>query len=74
MATARTETWDARDAAAMLALLRRQRAAFTAELPVSAAVRKDRLRRAADVPSSAPKTSSPPRCPRISATARRRCR
>jgi coniferyl-aldehyde dehydrogenase len=36
----------ARDIAAMRALLDRQRAAFTAELPVSAAIRKDRLRRA----------------------------
>jgi coniferyl-aldehyde dehydrogenase len=36
----------ARDTAAMQALLEKQRAAFTAELPVSAAVRKDRLRRA----------------------------
>jgi coniferyl-aldehyde dehydrogenase len=36
----------ARDIAAMQALLGRQRAAFTAELPVSAATRKDRLTRA----------------------------
>ena len=36
----------ARDTAAMQALLEKQRAAFTAELPVSAAVRKDRLQRA----------------------------
>jgi coniferyl-aldehyde dehydrogenase len=36
----------ARDTAAMQALLDRQRAAFTAELPVSAAVRRDRLQRA----------------------------
>jgi coniferyl-aldehyde dehydrogenase len=36
----------ARDTAAMQALLDKQRTAFTAELPVSAAVRKDRLRRA----------------------------
>lgn len=35
-----------RDIAAMQALLARQRAAFTAELPVSAATRKDRLNRA----------------------------
>lgn len=38
----------ARDLAAMEALLARQKAAFTAELPVSAEVRKDRLRRAID--------------------------
>ena len=36
----------ARDTAAMQALLEKQRAAFTAELPVSAAIRKDRLQRA----------------------------
>lgn len=36
----------ARDTAAMQALLHKQRTAFTAELPVSAGVRKDRLRRA----------------------------
>jgi coniferyl-aldehyde dehydrogenase len=36
----------ARDTAAMQDLLGRQRAAFTAELPVSAAARKDRLQRA----------------------------
>ncbi len=36
----------ARDTAAMQALLERQRAAFTAELPVGAAIRKDRLQRA----------------------------
>jgi coniferyl-aldehyde dehydrogenase len=35
-----------RDTARMQALLERQRAAFTAELPVSAETRKDRLRRA----------------------------
>lgn len=35
--------------AAMRELLRRQREAFTAELPVSAAARKDRLRRALDL-------------------------
>ncbi|QMW24727.1 coniferyl aldehyde dehydrogenase [Sandaracinobacteroides saxicola] len=40
---------DARDAAAMRATLEAQRAAFTAELPVSAATRKDRLRRALDL-------------------------
>ncbi len=38
--------WDARDAAAMQDILQRQRVAFTAELPISAASRKDRLRRA----------------------------
>ncbi len=38
----------ARDLAAMEALLARQKAAFTAELPVGAEVRKDRLRRAID--------------------------
>jgi len=36
----------ARDTAAMQALLEKQRAAFTAELPVSVAARKDRLERA----------------------------
>lgn len=36
----------ARDTAAMHALLEKQRTAFTAELPVPAAVRKDRLQRA----------------------------
>jgi coniferyl-aldehyde dehydrogenase len=36
----------ARDTAAMQALLQKQRAAFTAELPVSAAARRDRLTRA----------------------------
>ncbi len=46
MATTATSAWDARDAAAMQAILARQRAAFTAELPVSAAIRKDRLQRA----------------------------
>jgi coniferyl-aldehyde dehydrogenase len=35
-----------RDTAAMQALLQKQRAAFTAELPVGAAIRKDRLQRA----------------------------
>lgn len=49
MATTATATWDARDAAAMLALLQRQRAAFTAELPVGAAIRQDRLKRAIDL-------------------------
>ncbi|WP_448581647.1 coniferyl aldehyde dehydrogenase [Thermaurantiacus sp.] len=39
----------ARDIAAMEELLRRQKAAFLAELPVSAQVRKDRLRRAIDL-------------------------
>ncbi|KPF71001.1 aldehyde dehydrogenase [alpha proteobacterium AAP81b] len=42
----KTAEWDARDAARMQDILLRQRAAFTAELPVSAAVRKDRLNRA----------------------------
>ena len=37
MATTATAAWDSRDAAAMLDILARQRAAFTAELPVSAA-------------------------------------
>ncbi len=51
MATAAqtTEAWDARDAAAMLALLHRQRASFTAELPVTARARQDRLKRAIDL-------------------------
>ncbi|KAB7647570.1 coniferyl aldehyde dehydrogenase [Polymorphobacter fuscus] len=44
--TAPTAAWDARDAAAMQGILSRQRAAFTAELPVSAATRKARLQRA----------------------------
>lgn len=44
-----TSDWDERDASAMLALLHRQRAAFTAELPVSPSVRLDRLKRAAEV-------------------------
>ncbi len=43
------ERWDARDAAAMLDLLHRQRAAFTAELPVSVRARQDRLKRAIDL-------------------------
>ena len=46
MATDMTAAWDERDAAAMLGVLQAQRAAFTAELPVTAAVRKDRLQRA----------------------------
>ncbi len=46
MATMATQAWDARDAAAMRDILDRQRAAFTAELPVSAASRKARLQRA----------------------------
>jgi coniferyl-aldehyde dehydrogenase len=46
MASVATTAWDARDAAVMLDILHAQRAAFTAELPVGAAVRKDRLRRA----------------------------
>ena len=46
---ARTDAWDARDAAAMRAVLDAQRASFTAELPVSAATRRDRLNRALDV-------------------------
>lgn len=50
MATAAsTAIRDARDAAAMRAMLDRQRAAFTAELPVTAAARRDRLDRALDV-------------------------
>jgi len=51
MATAATttEAWDARDAAAMLALLHRQRASFIAELPVMAKARQDRLKRAIDL-------------------------
>ena len=47
--TAMTDDWDARDAAAMHDVLARQRAAFLAELPVAASVRKDRLRRAVDL-------------------------
>jgi hypothetical protein len=43
---ATTASWDARDAAAMRGILDRQRAAFTAELPVTAATRKARLQRA----------------------------
>ena len=47
MATATvTAAWDERDAAAMRAALDVQRAAFVGELPVSAAARLDRLRRA----------------------------
>ena len=50
MATvAKTAEWDARDAAAMKAVLDAQRASFTAELPVTAATRRDRLNRALDV-------------------------
>ncbi len=43
------ERADARDADTMAAVLKRQRAAFTAELPVRAGVRRDRLRRALEV-------------------------
>jgi coniferyl-aldehyde dehydrogenase len=43
---AQTAGWDARNAAAMQDILLRQRAAFTAELPVTAATRKARLQRA----------------------------
>lgn len=46
MATTATAAWDKRDAAAMRDILERQRAAFTAELPVTAATRKARLSRA----------------------------
>ena len=46
--TARTAEWNARDVAAMQAILDAQRASFTAQLPVSAAARKDRLARALD--------------------------
>jgi coniferyl-aldehyde dehydrogenase len=46
---AQTAAWDARDAAAMREIHDAQRASFTAELPVTAAVRKDRLNRALDV-------------------------
>ncbi len=46
MATTATTAWGARDAAAMQDILARQRAAFTAELPVTAATRKARLQRA----------------------------
>jgi coniferyl-aldehyde dehydrogenase len=45
MATMATAGWDARDAAAMPMILMAQRAAFTAELPVTAATRKARLQR-----------------------------
>ncbi len=41
-----TTAWDLRDAQAMRDTLDRQRAAFTAELPVTAATRRDRLTRA----------------------------
>ena len=46
MTATATASWDARDAAAMQDILLRQRAAFTAELPVTAATRKARLQRA----------------------------
>jgi coniferyl-aldehyde dehydrogenase len=46
MANQATAAWDARDAAAMRDVLERQRAAFMAELPVSAASRTARLQRA----------------------------
>jgi len=46
MATAMTEAWDQRDAGTMRAALDVQRAAFVRELPVPAAIRIDRLRRA----------------------------
>jgi coniferyl-aldehyde dehydrogenase len=50
MATvAKTAEWDARDAANMRGVLDAQRASFTAELPVTAATRRDRLSRALDV-------------------------
>ena len=50
MATvAKTAEWDARDAANMRGVLDAQRASFTAELPVTAATRRDRLNRALDV-------------------------
>ena len=50
MATiAKTAEWDARDAANMRGVLDAQRANFTAELPVTAATRRDRLNRALDV-------------------------
>ena len=45
MATTQTQVWDAREAAAMQDILRRQQASFHAELPVSAAARRDRLNR-----------------------------
>ncbi|MBB4632958.1 coniferyl aldehyde dehydrogenase [Sphingosinicella soli] len=49
MATVAVLPGEAKSIAEMKALLERQRAAFMAELPVSAAVRKDRLRRAVDL-------------------------
>lgn len=49
MATAAVLPGEAKSIEDMKALLARQRAAFMAELPVTAAVRKDRLRRAADL-------------------------
>ena len=49
MTATATASWDARDAAAMQDILLRQRAAFTAELPVTAATRKARLQRALGV-------------------------
>ncbi len=45
MATTQTQVWDAREAAAMQDILRRQQDSFHAELPVSAAARRDRLNR-----------------------------
>ncbi|MGL4541451.1 MAG: coniferyl aldehyde dehydrogenase [Polymorphobacter sp.] len=45
MATAQTQVWDAREAQAMQDVLRRQQDSFHAELPVGAAVRRDRLNR-----------------------------
>jgi coniferyl-aldehyde dehydrogenase len=49
MATAAVLPGDAKSIEDMKALLARQRAAFLAELPVTVAVRKDRLRRAIDL-------------------------
>jgi coniferyl-aldehyde dehydrogenase len=46
MATKVSELADARNVADMRGILDRQKRAFTAELPVSAAIRKDRLKRA----------------------------
>ncbi|TFU01360.1 coniferyl aldehyde dehydrogenase [Polymorphobacter arshaanensis] len=45
MATTQTQVWDAREAAAMQDILRRQQDSFHAELPVSVASRRDRLNR-----------------------------
>ena len=45
MATKQTQVWDAREAAAMQDILRRQQDSFHAELPVSVASRRDRLNR-----------------------------